>query len=393
MLRRPAALAVLSLALAACDALLGIEPWSSEPEGTGGGAEGGGGATTSSAGGTATSTGEGGASCEAGLERCGAECVALDGDPRHCGSCDRSCFGGSCTDGDCGIAELGSEGFVGGAARITTTDGWIAWTAPSGSVRALRKADAEPALLASGLSPIRALDGAAQSFVFADTADSNGVARVHRAEPEAGLPTIIAQGPDAAAQDLLIDGGTVFAAGGSTTSTQGVYSFPLNGLGASPALVCGNSVSVFSSNLAVGGNFVYSRRSGTNAVYACAKTGSSASQVSENAAGAVAVDDSFVYFSYGASILVRAFPVLGESLFLSAPATISQLEVSTRHIAWRSGASVYLADKVAGASSVLIATEQNAVADLALDDDGVYWITNQGVVRALSLTPPTPSPD
>jgi hypothetical protein len=388
MLRCPAFLGVIALALVACDSILGIEPWSSEPRGEGGGTEGGGGSGASSVGGGgATSTGEGGSSCDGALERCGEECVDLAQSSLHCGSCDRSCFGGSCSEGVCAVAELANEGFIGGLARVATTSDWIAWTAPSGTVRALRKSDAQVETLTSGLSSIRALAGGGQSFVFADSPDTNGNARVHRAEPSGGLPTIIAQGPDASSQDLLVDGATVFSAGGGTTSTLGVYSFPLNGVASAPSLVCGNSVSVSSGDLAVNGTYVYFRRSGSgNLAHVCSKSaGGTPGTVSQNAVNALAADAELVYFAYGSSIYSRAFPMLGEALFLTAPAQVAEIEVSSSRIAWRSGANVYFADKVIGASPTLIATEASNVADLALDEDGLYWITNQGVVRALAF--------
>jgi hypothetical protein len=115
--------------------------------------------------------------------------------------------------------------------------------------------------------------------------------------------------------------------------------------------------------------------------------------VSVNAVDALAADDERVYFANGASIYSRAFPMLGESLFLTAPAPVAQIEVSSTRIAWRSGPTVRLADKALGAASTLIASEASNVVHLALDDDGVYWITQQGAVRALSLPPPGPPVD
>lgn len=391
MLRPPAALAVLSLALAACDALLGIEPWASEPEGTGGSAEGGGGATTSSAGGTATSTGEGGAGCEGGLERCGAECVELDTDSRHCGACDRSCFGGSCSEGACGIAELGSEGFV-GVAQIAATvasgqsPGWIVWTAPNGTLRGRPKPDGAPSTLVTGLNGIRTLDANVGGVVLSDVPDGNGVARVHRLDPGQGAPRIVGEGAAANASSIALDGATVFLSGGADQASQGVYSLPSNGVAATPALVCANGANVTGADLALSASFVYYRRtSGGGNAMVCAKSGGSAAPVNATQVSALATDGALVYYAVASTIYARPFPMQGESVHLVSPDPVSTLVATATHLAWRSGTKVYLAENLQGATPVVVADEASTVTDVALDVDGLYWITNQGLARALAF--------
>lgn len=391
MLRRPAALAVLTLGLAACDALLGIEPWSSEPEGVGGGAEGGGGAVSSSGRGGSTSTGEGGASCEAGLERCGAECVELDTDTRHCGACDRSCFGGACSDGSCGIADLATEGFVGFAQIAATladadSPGWIVWTAPNGTLRGRPKGEGVVSTLVSGLNGVRTLDANVGGVVLSDAPDGNGVARVHRIDPGRGAPRIVGEGAAANANSIVLDGATVFLSGGADQASQGVYSVPSNGVASAPALVCANGTNITGADLALSASFVYYRRtSGSGNAMVCAKSGGTPAQVNATQVTALATDGVQVFYAVASTIYARPFPMQGESVHLVSPDPVSTLVATPTHLAWRSGTKVYLAENLQGATPLVVADEASTVTDVALDDDGLYWITNQGLARALAF--------
>jgi hypothetical protein len=81
--------------------------------------------------------GGGGGGCENGRSACGAECVALESDPAHCGSCDRDCGGTTCQQGVCEPAVV--VGGVTDPQSIAIDDTHVYWTTAGGLVqRALK---------------------------------------------------------------------------------------------------------------------------------------------------------------------------------------------------------------------------------------------------------------
>lgn len=80
--------------------------------------------------------GSGGAepqACRNGLTACGEDCVALDSDSAHCGSCDHDCLGAACESGFCVPEVIASD--VADPRGIAADEEHVYWTTAAGAVQ------------------------------------------------------------------------------------------------------------------------------------------------------------------------------------------------------------------------------------------------------------------
>jgi hypothetical protein len=172
--------------------------------------------------------------CAEGRTRCGDACADVTSDPEHCGRCDRSCLGGTCTDGRCQPVVVASA--VNFPSAVAADDSYVYFsTCGTGTINRVSRGNFSgmPELLASGQGCPVGLTVDAQAIYWAS---DDG--RVIRFTPPATITTVQAQLPANVAgprpQQLVQDASRLYW----------VASSPLVGCGTGPFMqsTCGGAI-------------------------------------------------------------------------------------------------------------------------------------------------------
>lgn len=286
---------------------------------------------------------------------CSAGCVDVTTDDKNCGSCDHSCQGGACTNGQCQPVEL-ANGLR--SPNDIATDGtnvyWTAWSAAFGGVFSV---------------PVNG--GALNQLTT--TSDTYGI---------------------------TTDGTNIYYTQYLTSGS--VYNVPTGG--GSPVLMAmgqGRPTSVSAA-----GGYVFFANPYTGNISKSLNDGSTNVTVvaaSQGAPPGVVADDSYVYWTCGCTSTTSGIsraPIGG-----GAPAVLAMnqafplnITMDANNVYWTNQGSTMMGDgsvmmaAKSGAQVLTVATAQDKPYDIAVNDKYIYWTTNVagGSVMAAPLGGGTP---
>lgn len=390
-------------AASGCGTVLGIDDWDVEPGAGGGNVT----STASTAGGPSSSAGTGGAGDGGGGDGGGNEGGAGGGGStvttaggggeggcgipdtsEHCGTCNRSCWGGPCNPGGlCGPVQL--AGISAQTDRLAVGGDHLVFLDSASALRRVRKS------APGSVDVLGGVPGAVTSVTIADVGgqlaafySSDG--RITRHLLDVADPTPLSPLED----ERFFPGGLQAVAGflywfdGTTSEQQGIYRSSWNAAGA-PSLHCAGSGT---SDLAMIGQGAYFVRtvSTTRQLLTCSGS-SSSSFVSEagHIPNLVETDPAaqMVYYTTFANqdaqvpaAIWRKPAAGGPSEMMIAPEVSDWVLAFTHgglHLYWRTSPGELLAFPKAGGAIERVAT--GLVNAVAADAEGVYWSNQAGV--------------
>lgn len=338
-----------------------------------------------------TPTEEEGPACPAGRTACGGTCVDTADDPKHCGRCDRDCGPTTCTGGRCGTIDLatGQQSLT----TLTVVSNRVVWAIEgSGStaqIRACPKPDCAGGvqLLSTAISPNSL--AADETEIYWTQFDTDSIRRCSTASCTSGTtlvsgssvlgPSSIVLGPSSVAwlslepgvnyclrtscTKLRLDDDPV-APSGLATDGNAAYWIDGTDIRTCAMLGCGGQPSIFSdgvdvwSRIAAGGGIVYWTTGPTDAanVRACA-------------AGSDVCPDAGTAMS---------------GLSLQIPVRIAA-DASGVYVAVASGGGSILTCPATGCtgSPAVVVEGQGTIRAIALDQERVWFATEDGVIRSI----------
>jgi hypothetical protein len=326
-------------------------------------------------------TGDGALCCDAGLTFCSNACVNITSDPNNCGSCGTVCSGVSpssatCSSGEC-ITTLSSV--EDGPTGIATDGVLVYWSDMGGMVvQAIPVAGGTPIVVAGSQNEPGSLAVTGGGAFWAGAGTVTGLWFVGGVVERLASGLVSPQGLTAHGPQLyFVDGslGTVMSVpllGGTVTTlasgqagpmataidTTNLYWADGNGPPNSGAIVA----------IPLAGSTIQTLASGLSAPYGIAAAGSTVFWTDSNVGSALDISS-----SGGSASTIDS----GESL--PGPMVTDGINVY-----WASGSAI-LRTPVGGGAVITLVPGQSGVANIALDQNAVYWtIPAAGVVMKAS---------
>jgi hypothetical protein len=381
--RMAVAAGLLAAACGGCGLILGIKDVSGD--GLGGGGAGGATAststsststttssTTSTTSSTTASTSSGGCT----LKDCGnGVCTDTSKDPDNCGACGRSCNGGLCQNGMCGVAELvmGESDLKGiavdkDAIFYLRKDGVVRLEKPQGSSQKLLAQNYGTTALTVGLD--------ATSVYWIESAGTMSI--IHSVDKlNGGTPTILAKG-----QAIPL---------GIAVSSTDVYWTNAAAVVTAAKTAMSSAGTTFASSqgpvgIAIDANNVYWTDITAASVFKKPLVGGSTQTVAmtQGSPWGIAVSKDVVVWAAKTAAAVRMAPIAGGGVIdLATGVSMPEHVAVVGDVAYfTSSDAIWRADLI-GQSSTAIVTSQSPTG-VAADSSGVYWTTADGHVRFLA---------